>query len=239
MNIRSFLPDALLYTLYAAADAVLANSGKEPFGLVGLEVMASGGIAVCGSTGEDYARPFDNAIVCDTGDPAELASYLERLWSSSGLARTHDRERNCYRAPVHVAVRARDPRREARLHRRAMTQLHTDVAIIGAGAAGLAAARSLHERNIDFLIFEARDRVGGRAYTLRSQDGTFPIELGAEFIHGAAKSTRALMREIGEPALPTDAASFRLYRGHLEPSPDRWEPAERVLARVDINGRDQ
>jgi glycosyltransferase involved in cell wall biosynthesis len=85
VNIRSFLPDELLYTLYAAADAVLANSGKEPFGLVGLEVMASGGIAVCGSTGEDYARPFDNAIVCDTGDPAELASYLEQLWSSADL----------------------------------------------------------------------------------------------------------------------------------------------------------
>ena len=85
VNIRSFLPDALLYTLYAAADAVLANSGKEPFGLVGLEVMASGGIAVCGSTGEDYARPFDNAIVCDTGEPAELASYLEHLWSDRGL----------------------------------------------------------------------------------------------------------------------------------------------------------
>jgi glycosyltransferase involved in cell wall biosynthesis len=85
VNIRSFLPDEVLYTLYAAADAVLANSGKEPFGLVGLEVMASGGIAVCGSTGEDYARPFDNAIVCDTSAPDELASYLERLWSTSGL----------------------------------------------------------------------------------------------------------------------------------------------------------
>ncbi len=84
VNIRSFLPDELLYTLYAAADAVLANSGKEPFGLVGLEVMASGGVAVCGSTGEDYARAFDNAIVCDTADPAELASYLERLWSDPG-----------------------------------------------------------------------------------------------------------------------------------------------------------
>ena len=85
VNLRSFLPDALLYTLYAAADAVLANSGKEPFGLVGLEVMASGGVAVCGSTGEDYARPFDNAIVCDTADPRELASYLEHLWSNGGL----------------------------------------------------------------------------------------------------------------------------------------------------------
>jgi glycosyltransferase involved in cell wall biosynthesis len=85
INIRSFLPDAMLYTLYGAVDAVLANSGKEPFGLVGLEVMAAGGIAVCGSTGEDYARPFDNAIVCDTGDPRELATYLERLWMEDGL----------------------------------------------------------------------------------------------------------------------------------------------------------
>ena len=85
VNIRSFLPDALLYTLYGAVDAVLANSGKEPFGLVGLEVMAAGGVAVCGSTGEDYARPFDNAIVCDTGDPRELATYLERLWMDEGM----------------------------------------------------------------------------------------------------------------------------------------------------------
>ena len=75
----------MLFTLYGAVDAVLANSGKEPFGLVGLEVMASGGIAVCGSTGEDYASSFENAIVCDTGDPAELACYLERLWSEGGM----------------------------------------------------------------------------------------------------------------------------------------------------------
>lgn len=85
VNIRSFLPDALLYTLYGAVDAVLANSGKEPFGLVGLEVMASGGIAVCGSTGEDYARAFDNAIVCDTSDPLELATYLDRLFSTASI----------------------------------------------------------------------------------------------------------------------------------------------------------
>jgi hypothetical protein len=66
VHVRAFLDEATLYALYAAADAVLANSGKEPFGLVGLEVMAAGGIAVCGATGEEYAEPFVNAIVCDT-----------------------------------------------------------------------------------------------------------------------------------------------------------------------------
>ena len=87
VNLKSFLPDETLYALYAAVDAVLANSGKEPFGLVGLEVMACGGIPVCGSTGEDYARPFENAVVCDTADPAELAAYLEQLFDDSSLAR--------------------------------------------------------------------------------------------------------------------------------------------------------
>ena len=76
VDLRSFVTDPLLQALYVAADAVLANSGKEPFGLVGLEVMAAGGIAVTGSTGEDYALPFVNAIVCDTVDGRELATYL-------------------------------------------------------------------------------------------------------------------------------------------------------------------
>lgn len=86
VNLKSFLPNETLYALYGAVDAVLANSGKEPFGLVGLEVMACRGIPVCGSTGEDYARPFENAIVCDTGDPRELATYLLQLFNDKSLA---------------------------------------------------------------------------------------------------------------------------------------------------------
>jgi len=76
IDVRTFLSQELLYGLYAAGEAVLANSGKEPFGLVGLEVMAAGGLAVCGSTGEEYAEPFVNAIVVDTDDGRELAAAL-------------------------------------------------------------------------------------------------------------------------------------------------------------------
>ena len=86
VHVRAFLDEATLYAFYAAADAVLANSGKEPFGLVGLEVMAAGGIAVCGATGEEYAEPFVNAIVCDTGDGRELAAYLRALCEDEHLA---------------------------------------------------------------------------------------------------------------------------------------------------------
>lgn len=85
--IRSFVPEELLFAIYHVADAVMANSGKEPFGIVGLEVMASGGVAVTGSTGEEYAEPFENAIVCDTGDPRELFSYLEVLAADEALQR--------------------------------------------------------------------------------------------------------------------------------------------------------
>ncbi|HXO17622.1 MAG TPA: glycosyltransferase [Candidatus Dormibacteraeota bacterium] len=85
VNVRTFLPEEALLALYRVADAVLANSGREPFGLVGLEVMAVGGIAVTGSTGEDYAQPFENAIVCDTSDPRELAAALDELVADPAL----------------------------------------------------------------------------------------------------------------------------------------------------------
>ncbi len=86
VHVRAFLDESTLYALYAAADVVLANSGKEPFGLVGLEVMAAGGIVVCGATGEEYAEPFVNAIVCDTGDGRELATYLRALHDDPSVA---------------------------------------------------------------------------------------------------------------------------------------------------------
>jgi len=75
-NLRFFLPEEFVRLTYAAADATLANSGHEPFGLVALEVMAAQGIAVTGSTGEDYAVSFENAIVTETDDPDEIVGYL-------------------------------------------------------------------------------------------------------------------------------------------------------------------
>ena len=95
VEVRAFLEESWLYALYAASDAVLANSGKEPFGLVGLEVMAAGGVAVCGSTGEEYADPFVNALVCDTSDGYELATYLRTLYADPKMGeelRAHGRE---------------------------------------------------------------------------------------------------------------------------------------------------
>ena len=79
VNLLSFLNDPTLRAIYSGCDAVLANSGHEPFGLVGLEVMAAGGIPVTGSTGEDYAEAYRNAIVLETDDPLEIVSELSVL----------------------------------------------------------------------------------------------------------------------------------------------------------------
>lgn len=60
----------------------------------------------------------------------------------------------------------------------------TDVVVIGAGAAGLAAAYKVSQTGARVEILEARNRIGGRIYTVPSSDRFVPFELGAEFIHG-------------------------------------------------------
>jgi len=84
VNLQSHVDPEARRTLFRSADAVLANSGHEPFGLVGLETMAAGGIACTGCSGEDYAVAGQNALVLETGDPKEFMGLFRRLRSSPG-----------------------------------------------------------------------------------------------------------------------------------------------------------
>jgi len=79
LNLRSSLTPEMSRILFRAADAVLANSAHEPFGLVGLEAMAAGGLACTGRTGEDYAVPGWNALVLQTDQPEEFVRQFSRL----------------------------------------------------------------------------------------------------------------------------------------------------------------
>ena len=70
-----------------------------------------------------------------------------------------------------------------------------DVLVIGAGAAGLSGARSLLKEGISVVILEGRDRIGGRIHTIEGEGFSFPVEAGAEFMHGDLPFTKALMKE--------------------------------------------
>ncbi len=59
-----------------------------------------------------------------------------------------------------------------------------DIAVVGAGAAGLAAAVKAERAGARVVLLEARDRIGGRIFTHRDPLCATPIELGAEFVHG-------------------------------------------------------
>ena len=68
-----------------------------------------------------------------------------------------------------------------------MTARDVEVAIVGGGAAGIAAARALRDAGIDALILEARDRLGGRAWTVTSKAG-LPLDLGCGWLHSADRN---------------------------------------------------
>ena len=91
------------------------------------------------------------------------------------------------------------------------------VVVIGAGAAGLAAADALTRKGRSVLLLEARDRVGGRCWTHRMSGLEIPVELGAEFLHGEAKETHALLRRAGRRAVTANRTQRSFDGKRLKP----------------------
>ncbi len=89
--------------------------------------------------------------------------------------------------------------------------------MIGAGAAGLAAAQELTRAGRSVIVLEARERVGGRCWTRRMPGLDIPVELGAEFIHGEARVTHALLEQAGLGAVESVREQRTLASGRLQP----------------------
>jgi monoamine oxidase len=91
------------------------------------------------------------------------------------------------------------------------------VLVIGAGIAGLRAARLLQHAGNSVEVIEARDRLGGRLWTNRTF-ADFPIEFGAEFVHGDTISTQAELKRLALKTVhwhKTDDSMLRLADGRF------------------------
>jgi monoamine oxidase len=104
-----------------------------------------------------------------------------------------------------------------------------EVAIIGAGAAGLTALRELDRAGREALCFEARQRIGGRIFTAHDPLSPLPIELGAEFIHGRPPEIWNIINAARLTAYDCGDTAIRLQNGQVQDE-QAWDTIERVMA---------
>ncbi len=113
----------------------------------------------------------------------------------------------------------------------------TRVVVVGAGLAGLTAARDLARQGAEVRVVEARERLGGRVWTMREDDfSTEPVEAGGEFIDGDHTAIRELARALGVPLVRVIRGGFGLaletngrFKIHATQQPV-WKAFQRALA---------
>jgi monoamine oxidase len=117
--------------------------------------------------------------------------------------------------------------------------MDTDIVVVGTGAAGLAAALQLTRCSLRVIAVDARGRVGGRVMWQSVGSVDVPAELGAEFIHGEAPETSALLTEAGLDKVETGEESWTCSAsGKLQPSGDDFRSAD-VFERIRSCDRDE
>lgn len=84
-----------------------------------------------------------------------------------------------------------------------------DAVVVGAGLAGLVAARELERAGLSVVVIEAQDRVGGRTWT--SHIGGVPVEMGGQWIGPAQPNVNALAAELGVETFPTEVPGRTVF----------------------------
>ncbi len=113
-----------------------------------------------------------------------------------------------------------------------MGTAEVDVLILGAGAAGLAAARKLQAAGVKVAIVEGRDRVGGRIWTRYPRDGEAPVELGADFVHGRHPGFWRLLKQARLDVADADGRRYVLERRRLRPEDALFGKAAELFLRA-------
>jgi hypothetical protein len=113
-----------------------------------------------------------------------------------------------------------------------------DAIVIGAGAAGLAAARALSGGGQRVCLIEARGRIGGRVFSYPAPGLPSPIELGAEFIHGENASTFSIVDAATLAAVELPDDHWWSREGKWEHVRDFWTEVDRVRAKIRTPRRD-
>jgi len=106
------------------------------------------------------------------------------------------------------------------------------VAIVGGGVAGLEAARVLHASGVELIVLEARERIGGRIFTLHDDTASIPIPLGAEFVHGAAPELRQIAHDARAAIYDIGGERWRSSHGTLRRLDDFWQQLDAVMQRL-------
>ncbi len=104
------------------------------------------------------------------------------------------------------------------------------IIIVGAGACGLMAGRKLSQAGKKVIILEARDRIGGRIWSLPEDEFGYPAQGGAEFVHGEAPITKALAKEAGLTFVSVmDGEIWNSYGGALFKQKDFLPSNQEIL----------
>jgi monoamine oxidase len=115
----------------------------------------------------------------------------------------------------------------------------SDVLIIGAGAAGLAAARDLAVAGRKVVVLEARERIGGRIFTQRDPPATIPIELGAEFVHGKSPELWRVAESAQLELYKVSGRHWYFENGKFYRPDDFWATIERLNEAMKAAGADR
>ena len=112
------------------------------------------------------------------------------------------------------------------------------VLIIGGGIAGLTAADLLSAEGVPVVVLEARDRIGGRIHTVTSPRGSFAIDLGAEFIHGAKNEAWPYLRSSDLAFREVPDRHWEFKGGKLRENSEFWDELSKVTKKIDTKRPD-